>query len=78
MTHLDPCPNTRPQIQYSTMTVPMMMPASLKMATLLPDCAMRVRRVALPLRELEKVEKVSFYVGSRVVLLAGSFRGVGV
>lgn len=30
------------------------------MATLLPDCAMRVRRVALPLSEAEKEEKVSF------------------
>lgn len=37
------------------------MPASFRMATLLPLCAMRVRRVALPLREEEKVEKVSFY-----------------
>lgn len=55
-----PCPKTRPQIQYSTMTVPAMMPASLRMATLLPDWAMRVRRVALPLSEAEKEEKVSF------------------
>lgn len=55
-----PCPKTKPQIQYSTMTVPAMMPASLRMATLLPDWAMRVRRVALPLSEAEKEEKVSF------------------
>lgn len=37
------------------------MPASLRIATLLPDCAMRVRRPALPLRLVAKVEKVSFW-----------------
>lgn len=35
------------------------MPASFKTATLFPDCAMRVRRVALPLRVVPKEEKVS-------------------
>jgi hypothetical protein len=43
-----------------------MMPASLKMATLLPDWAMRVRRVALPFREVVKVEKVSLWDGASV------------
>jgi hypothetical protein len=37
------------------------MPDSFKMATLFPDDAMRVRRVAEPLRVVEKEEKVSLW-----------------
>jgi hypothetical protein len=37
------------------------MPASLSTATLFPDAAMRVIRVAEPLMEVVMFEKVSFY-----------------
>lgn len=36
-----------------------MMPDSLRTATLLPEAAMRVRRPAEPLRDVEKEENVS-------------------
>jgi hypothetical protein len=39
------------------------MPESLKMATLFPEAAIRVRRVAEPFRVVLKVEKVSDCVG---------------
>jgi hypothetical protein len=35
------------------------MPANFNIATLFPACAIRVRRDALPLREVENVLKVS-------------------
>lgn len=50
------------------------MPASLRIATLLPDCAMRVRRPALPLRLVAKVEKVSFWGFARQRCAGGSGR----
>ena len=38
-----------------------MIPANFKIATLFPDEAMRVRRVAEPLSDVPKEEKVSLY-----------------
>jgi hypothetical protein len=38
------------------------MPDNFNIATLFPDCAMRVRRDALPLRDVLKVENVSDYI----------------
>jgi len=37
------------------------MPESFKIATLLPDCAIRARREALPFRVVPKDENVSLY-----------------
>lgn len=45
--------------QYNSTTPAIIMPLSLKMATLLPDDAMRVRRVAEPLSDVANEEKVS-------------------
>ena len=47
--------------QYSTSNTPDMIPASFKMATLFPCCAMRVNRPALPLSDVPRLEKTSFY-----------------
>jgi hypothetical protein len=41
---------------------PIIIPASLNTATLLPDEAMRVRRVALPFSVVPKEENVSLYI----------------
>jgi hypothetical protein len=50
---------TRCQIQYSSITAAMIIPESLRMATLFPDCAMRPRRLAEPFRVVLKEENVS-------------------
>jgi hypothetical protein len=55
------------QIQYNSTTLPIMMPANFKIATLFPEEAMRVRRVAEPLSVEEKEENVSVWT----VLLVG-------
>ncbi len=49
-----------PQIHQSTRTVTLMIPASLSTAILLPDCAIRPRREALPFSEVAIVENTSF------------------
>jgi len=49
------------QIQYNITTAPIIIPANFRMATLFPDEAMRVRRVAEPLSDVPKEEKVSLY-----------------
>lgn len=48
------------QIQYSTTNAATIMPLSLNIATLFPDAAMRVSRLAEPLRDVAMLEKVSF------------------
>tara|TARA_R110002003_G_scaffold131_4_gene12319 strand:- start:2568 stop:2777 length:210 start_codon:yes stop_codon:yes gene_type:complete len=50
---------TKCQIQYPTTTPAIIIPASLNIATLFPDAAMRVSRVALPLSVVPNEEKVS-------------------
>lgn len=60
-------PNNNPQIQYNKTTAPTMIAASLKIATLLPCCAMRVMRVALPLSDDVMEEKVSDYAAAPCV-----------
>lgn len=54
-------PKTQPPTQYSTSTIPMIMPASFRIATLFPCCAMRVKRPALPCRLFERLEKALFW-----------------
>jgi hypothetical protein len=50
---------TKCQIQYPTTTPAIIIPASLNIATLFPDAAMRVNRVALPLSVVPNEENVS-------------------
>lgn len=47
------------QIQYKTTNAATIMPLSLNIATLFPDAAMRVNRLAEPLRDVAMLEKVS-------------------
>lgn len=54
--------NTKCPIQYSTTNAAMIMPLSFSTATLFPDAAMRVSRVAEPLSDVVKLEKVSLCV----------------
>lgn len=49
----------KPKIQYNKTTVPTMMPASLRIATLFPACAARPRRAALPFKVVDMLEKTS-------------------
>jgi hypothetical protein len=55
----DPQKNS-PHMNHSTKTVPIIMPASLNMATLFPDAAILPNRLADPFKEVLIEEKVSF------------------
>lgn len=53
-------PKKNLRMRYRTITTPMIIPESLKIATLLPEAAMRPRRLAEPFRFVLMEEKVSF------------------
>ena len=55
------CHTNRPHIHHSTITTPMIMPANFSIATLFPELAIRPNLPALPLSDVEKLEKTSFY-----------------
>ena len=52
-----------PSTNHSTTTTPTIIPASFKIATLFPCCAIRVMRPAEPFIEVDIEEKTSFYDG---------------
>lgn len=54
------------KIQYSTTNAATIMPLSLNIATLFPDAAMRVSRLAEPLRDVAMLEKVSFCILKKI------------
>lgn len=72
-------PKTQPLIQYKTRTIATMIPASLRMATLFPCCAIRVNLPALPCKLFEKVEKAFVWDQSvSEIVDLGWIRGSGV
>ena len=62
--------NNRPHIHHNSTTPPTIIPASLKICTLLPELAIRPKRPALVLREEEKFEKTSFCSRSQAVAVS--------